>query len=89
MNLCRFCGKPSTLLCDGRIYDLPSGKALRVPMNFFNGKTRTCDLPICRSCAGEPVTRLHLRTNKGCRWDTRDLCTLCRAAQERPVEVMA
>lgn len=46
---CQFCGGPSTLLCDGRVWDTPRGP-YRVPANFINGKTRSCDAPVCRSC---------------------------------------
>lgn len=82
---CEFCGQPSTLLCDGRIYEGPNGYSARVPLNWFNGKTRSCDKSVCRKCA-KKIADVHLHMRGGCRWDTRDLCPLCQAAQEKPVE---
>jgi hypothetical protein len=60
---CAFCGSPSTLLCDGRL---------------SRDNYKTCDKPVCRKCAGNPVGSMHLNMGrKGCWWDTRDLCPDC------------
>jgi hypothetical protein len=73
---CEFCGAPSTLLCDGRIYTMPDGTERRVEMGFINRKTKSCDKRMCRACAHK-ITDVHLHTRAGCRWDTRDVCPLC------------
>lgn len=86
MNQCQFCGQPSTLLCDGRIYEIASG-SFRVPPNFVNGKTRSCDAHICRACA-KKIGDVHLNMGrKGCRWDTRDLCPECQKVQDKPIRI--
>lgn len=85
-GICSGCGQASTLLCDGRIYTLPDGRDVRVPMNFINGKTRSCDAMICRACA-KKISDVHIRSEKGCRWDTRDLCLKCSAAQDAPFSI--
>ena len=82
---CQFCGGPSTLLCDGRIWDSPRGP-YRVPASFFNGKTRSCDAPVCRTCA-KKIGDVHLHMKGGCRWDTRDLCPNCQAVKDEPVKI--
>lgn len=89
---CRFCGQPSTLLCDGRIYDNGAIRA-RVPMGGgFNAQHVTsCDAPMCRRCA-QNVSRVHVyRSRKagGCYWDTIDLCPDCQKAQEKPIQMEA
>lgn len=84
-GICVGCGKASALLCDGRIYRLPSGEELRVPASFFNGKTRSCDAMICRACA-KKVSDVHMRLAKGCRWDSIDLCPACTAVEGLPVD---
>src|SRR6185369_11019274 len=84
-NRCDFCGNPSTLLCDGRIYE-GNGVTLRVPLGWPNGKTRSCDAHVCRACA-KKVGDVHINGRGGCRWDTRDLCPDCQQAQETPVKI--
>lgn len=68
---CSFCGARGAgrLLCDGRI---STGEQLT--------HVKTCDRVMCRSCAGDPVLNIHLKTRSGGRWDTRDLCPECRSA---------
>lgn len=85
MSICQFCGQPSTLLCDGRIYEMASG-SFRVPAGFPNGKTRSCDALMCRQCA-KKVTDVHMRTSKGCRWDTIDLCPECTKVTDKPIRI--
>lgn len=85
-SICSACGGPSTLLCDGRIYRLPDGRDIRVPLNFINGKTRSCDVPVCRACA-KKISDIHIHASNGCRWDTRDLCPQCSAVQDVPFTV--
>ena len=85
---CQFCGAPHMLLCDGRIYDNGSFRA-RVPLgspNFLAAYTSTCDARMCRACA-KRVSTIHLRTTRGCRWDSIDLCPDCRRAQDEPVKI--
>lgn len=72
-GICESCGKPSTLLCDGRVID-----GQRVPMSDARKATGTCDAPICRACAKQ-LSTYHMRTSKGCRWDSIDLCPKCAA----------
>ena len=79
--MCEFCGQPSTLLCDGRIYVMPDGTERRVVIGFPNGKTKSCDKRICRACAHKTAD-VHLHVRGGCRWDTRDLCPLCLKVNE-------
>ena len=89
VNYCQFCGALSTLLCDGAIWESYHGKRFRVPFNSrvpAGKRIGTCDAKVCRSCA-KKVMDLHMKTTKGCRWDTRDLCPLCQAAQDKPVEM--
>ena len=81
---CVGCGKPSTLLCDGRIYTLPDGEKVRVRAAFPNGNTKSCDAPICRACATK-ISDYRMRTSRGCRWNTIDYCPECHAARERTV----
>lgn len=73
------CGAPAPLLCDGRIYKHPRGHDVRVPRNFINGETRSCDAPICRQCT-KKVAAVHIRMKGGCRFDTVDLCKACQEA---------
>lgn len=82
---CKFCGESSSLLCDGRIWDAPHA-SFRVPMGFINAKTRSCDAPVCRLCA-KKIGDIHLRTTKGCRWDTRDLCPDCLKVEDHPIRI--
>ena len=89
MNVCQFCGQPSRLLCDGRIWALANGKRFRVPLAWPcepNTKTASCDAHVCRACA-KKVSDIHIRTNKGCRWNTRDLCPACQKVEKVPVEI--
>lgn len=87
MTVCQFCGAQSTLLCDGRIYEGPTG-SFRVPASFINGKTRSCDARICRACA-KKIGDVHLKMRGGCRWDTRDLCPNCQKVTDTPVRIEA
>jgi len=79
-GICQTCGKTSALLCDGRIYKFPSGKEIRVPMNFINGPTRSCDAMTCRACA-KKVSDVHIKMKGGCQWNTIDLCAKCAAVE--------
>ena len=77
------CGQPAALLCDGRVMPLQDGSLHRVGKfgsNVPRG-TKSCDAPICKGCRIK-VSDIHLRTNKGGRWDTIDLCPLCAAASK-------
>lgn len=85
ISKCQFCGGHSTLLCDWRIWDSPRG-SYRVPMNFINAKTRSCDANVCRSCA-KKITDVHVRTSGGCRWDTLDLCPDCQKVADKPIPI--
>jgi hypothetical protein len=68
-DICAFCGQPSYLLCDGDVS--PAGQVTH---------RRTCDKPICRACAGQPIALVHGIRNGRRHGDTRDLCPDCRAA---------
>lgn len=74
------CGQPGTLLCDGRVMTLQDGTVHRFPRFGSNvpQAAKSCDAPICKTCRTK-VSDIHLRTNKGGRWDTIDLCPLCAA----------
>ena len=81
---CATCGKPSSLLCDGKIFKLQDGTVHRFGKKLGVNVPRasvTCDAPICKACRVK-VSDIHLHTNKGCRWDTIDLCPLCAAEQK-------
>ena len=72
MSKCVACGEPSTLLCDGRMF-----MGERVPMKAsIDIETTSCDAPLCLACTMR-VASYHLRTSKGCRWDSIDLCPKC------------
>jgi hypothetical protein len=65
MTNCVFCGRASSLLCDGR---LANGKTCDKPV------CRPC-------CGDpEAMIHLNMG-RRGCRWDTRDLCPECRQLQ--------
>lgn len=89
MSECKFCGASASLLCDGKIWEVHSDppKRYRVPMGWYNVKAVTCDAPVCRSCA-KKVSDIHLKTTKGCRWDSIDLCPDCQKVTDKPVEVV-
>ena len=77
---CATCGKSSSLLCDGKVVELPSGlhRLGRKLGSNVPRMAKTCDAPICKDCRVK-ISDIHLRTNKGGRWDTIDLCPLCAA----------
>jgi hypothetical protein len=80
---CATCGKPSRLLCDGRTFTLSSGVVARFGTRYGSRipeGTKSCDAPMCLECRTK-VSDIHLRTNKGGRWDTIDLCPLCAAVK--------
>ena len=92
---CRFCGCPSTLLCDGPVWAFPNGTRYRVPgESILPGAKRdgTCDVTVCRTCARKIMT-YHVQGivngRRSCRWDTMDLCPLCQQVQDEliPSEV--
>ena len=80
------CGQPAALLCDGRVITLQDGSLHR--FGKFNSnvprKTTSCDAPICKDCRIK-VSDIHLRTKRGGRWDTIDLCPLCAAASKESI----
>lgn len=63
-----------------------NGKSFRVPLGFPNGKTRSCDAKVCRSCA-KKIGDVHLHMRGGCRWDTRDLCPECQKVEDKPIPI--
>ena len=70
--MCEFCLQhPGPLLCDAIV----SGDAK-------DSKVRqTCDRRMCRNCAGQPITTMHInRGSRGSGWDSRDICPECKAA---------
>ena len=80
---CTTCGKPSRLLCDGKIWTQRDGTVHRFGRTLGSNVPRaatTCDAPICLEHRTK-VSDIHLRTDKGGRWDTIDLCPLCAAAK--------
>jgi hypothetical protein len=74
---CGFCKNPSTLRCEGRIYDSPIGP-LRVPLWATNWKTRACDIPVCRVCA---TIRIRSRWFNDGAVDKVHLCPECQKIQ--------
>lgn len=87
MSTCKFCGQPSTLLCDGRIWTRGDGKVFRSLRRVPGATDRSCDAPVCRQCA-EKIGDICMRIAGGCRWDTRDLCPDCQQAKDGPVEIL-
>ena len=81
---CATCGKPSRLLCDGKVFKLQDGTLHRFGRTLGSNVPRaavTCDAPMCLEHRTK-VSDIHLHTNKGCRWDTIDLCQLCAAVTQ-------
>ena len=89
-DVCFFCERAATLLCDGRIAALSlDGKHYHEPDE--PGNWLTCDRPMCRHCAHYAGPIFFDGTNPdGSRWgeiETRDFCAQCMAEgrhRERP-----
>ena len=76
---CATCGKPARLLCDGKVFKLLDGTLHRFGRTLGSNVPRaatTCDAPMCFEHRHK-ASDVHVRTDKGCRWNTIDLCPLC------------
>lgn len=79
MEKCEFCDAPGTLLCDGQVYG-KQDSLFHIGLPPEIRDTKSCDARMCRKCATK-VSSVHLKTSKGCRWDTIDLCPVCNEAE--------